>query len=65
MFTPNAGSVDRAVRIITGLILIVVGFFMVSGIAGLILGLVGFIPLITGAIGWCPAYIPCSINTRK
>ncbi|GAB4422755.1 MAG: DUF2892 domain-containing protein [Anaerolineae bacterium] len=65
MFTPNTGSADRAVRIIAGLILIVAGFFMVSGPAGLILGLVGFIPLVTGLVGWCPAYIPCNINTRK
>jgi hypothetical protein len=64
MLTPNAGSVDRAVRIIAGLILIVAGFF-ISGTAGIILGLVGFVPLLTGLAGWCPAYIPCNINTRK
>lgn len=65
MLTPNAGSVDRAVRIIVGLILIVTGFFVVAGTTGIILGLIGFVPLITGLVGWCPAYIPCNINTRK
>jgi hypothetical protein len=65
MFTPNEGAVDRVVRIIAGIVLIVLGFFMVSGTAGTVLGFVGFVPLVTGLIGWCPAYVPFRINTRK
>ena len=64
MFTSNTGSVDRIVRIVVGILMIVAGFFFISGSLGTIVGIVGFLPLITGAMGWCPAYIPCKINTR-
>ncbi len=61
----NVGSTDRLIRIVLGLILAVVGFFFVHGTLGLILGIVGLILLVTGALSWCPLYIPFKISTRK
>ena len=61
----NEGSTDRVIRIILGIILIVGGFFFLQGTWGIILGIVGFIPLITGIIGWCPIYAVSKISTRK
>lgn len=29
------------------------------------LGAIGLVPLITAAIGWCPAYAPFGIKTNK
>ena len=63
--TKNVGGIDRWLRIALGIVLIVAGFFFVKGTAGTILGIVGFIPLITGAIGWCPLYLPFRFSTRK
>ncbi|RMF02546.1 MAG: DUF2892 domain-containing protein [Chloroflexi bacterium] len=60
----NEHTVDRVVRIILGLALIWFGFFQMMGGWGLVVGFVGFIPLITGAIGWCPLYSVFKINTR-
>jgi hypothetical protein len=65
MFTQNVGGIDRVLRIILGLALIVGGFFFLSGLAGTIVGAVGFIPLITGLVGWCPLYLPFKFNTHK
>lgn len=65
MFTLNMGGIDRIIRIVAGLVLIVLGFFVLSGTWGIVVGIVGFIPLLTGLIGWCPLYLPFKISTRK
>ncbi len=54
----NVGSVDKTIRIILGLVILIVGIVAKSW-----LGLIGLIPLITGLIGWCPAYLPFGIST--
>lgn len=60
----NVGGIDRILRIVVGLVLVVVGFFVLSGTLGTVVGIVGLIPLATGAIGWCPLYLPFNISTR-
>ncbi len=56
----NVGSVDKVVRIILGLVIIVLGFVYSSW-----WGLVGIIPLATAFMGFCPAYYPFKISTNK
>ncbi len=56
----NVGKIDRTLRIVAGLALIGWGIS-----AGNIWGAVGIIPLFTGIIRWCPAYVPLSISTNK
>ncbi len=58
--TKNVGNIDRAIRIIVGVVIVGLGFFYESW-----WGIIGIIPIITGSIGWCPAYIPFKINTNK
>lgn len=55
----NEGTLDRALRIVAGLALIGLA---VSGTVGP-WGYVGVVPLLTGAIGWCPLYTMLGINT--
>lgn len=55
----NVGSPDRIIRILTGVALI---DLTVIGIIGA-WGWVGLIPLVTGAIGICPAYLLMKIRT--
>ena len=55
----NVGNTERAIRIGGGLILVVLA---ASGTAGL-WGYLGLLPMITGAIGWCPPYAMLGINT--
>lgn len=54
----NVGKVDKVLRIIVGLAIIIYGV-----IVGSWLGLVGLIPLLTAVISWCPLYCPLKIST--
>jgi hypothetical protein len=48
-----AGSTGRAVRIVAGLILIVIGIAAVRGVGGWILAIVGLVPLLAGVFDRC------------
>ena len=59
MFQVNVGNVDRALRIIVGLVLLSLVFVGPKTMWGLI----GIIPIITGLTRRCPAYSPFGIST--
>jgi hypothetical protein len=46
-------------------VLLVVGFAVIGGTAGIVVGVIGLIPLATGLIGWCPLYSLFKPRTRK
>lgn len=56
---PNEGTIDRAVRVIAGLVLIGLA---ATGTIG-VWGWIGLAPLLTGAIGVCPAYAILGVST--
>ena len=56
----NVAGVDRTLRIILGIAIIAAGIFYQS-----YWGAIGLIPLFTGLIGWCPAYLPFGMSTCK
>jgi Protein of unknown function (DUF2892) len=55
----NSGTIDRAARVIAGLALIALA---ATGSVGA-WGYIGVVPLLTGAIGFCPAYAIFGMNT--
>ncbi len=55
----NEGTVDRVLRIVAGLALIGLA---ATGTVGA-WGYLGVVPLLTGAIGWCPLYTVLGIKT--
>ncbi len=55
----NEGGMDRIARIVAGLVLIGLA---ATGMVG-VWGWLGIVPLVTGAIGWCPVYTLLGINT--
>lgn len=57
----NVGGMDRAVRIVAGTAVILLA---VTGIVGA-WGWIGVLPLATGIVGWCPAYLPFGWSTCK
>lgn len=62
----NEGTVDRILRIIVGIALIVVGLWVVgSQWAIWTLTIIGILLLITGIIGWCGIYALFGISTKK
>jgi len=56
----NVGTVDRAVRVVAGLVLIALA---ATGTIGLWGWIVGAIVLATGAIGFCGLYTLFGVNT--
>ena len=62
--TCNVGGVERAIRIVLGVMLLGIG-----ALAGLSTGwtatayVVGAVALLTGAVGFCPAWLLFGINT--
>jgi hypothetical protein len=62
----NTASWDRIVRILLGIVLLYLGWGgVVSGGAGTALKILGFVPLITGLVGWCPLYSLLRIRTKQ
>jgi len=62
----NMGTIDRIFRLVVVVIIAVLfATGQLSGIAAIILGIVAVVFLVTGVIGWCPAYLPFGISTHK
>jgi hypothetical protein len=62
----NESGVDRLIRVIAGVVILALGWTgMVSGTFGLVLKILGFVPLLTGIIGWCPLYALFKFRTNK
>ena len=59
--TKNVGGIDRILRLVVGVALIALA---VTGTVGW-WGYIGVVPLLTGLIGWCPAYLPFGLKTCK
>ena len=56
----NMGKIDRIARVVVGTGIIAAGVYFQSWF-----GAVGLIPLITAAVGWCPAYVPFGLSSCK
>jgi hypothetical protein len=62
----NVGSVDRTVRWVVGVALILLGVFgVLQGTAAIIGYVVAAIALITGTMSYCPLWAVFKINTAK
>lgn len=59
MFAHNESSIDRAVRVVLGIVLL---SLVVVGPKTL-WGLIGVVPLLTGFVGFCPLYRLLGIST--
>ena len=55
----NEGTIDRALRVIAGLVLITLA---ATGTIG-VWGWIGILPLLTGAVGFCPGYAMLGMST--
>jgi hypothetical protein len=57
----NVGGIDRTVRVVVGVALVALAATETLGAWAY----VGIVPILTGAIGWCPAYLPFGLSTCK
>jgi Na+(H+)/acetate symporter ActP len=62
----NMGTIDRLLRTIIAIVIIVLYFTgQITGTAAIILGILAVVFLLTSAISFCPLYVPLKINTKK
>lgn len=55
----NVGGIDKVLRILVGVVLLLLTF---TGTIGL-WGWIGVVPLVTGLMGYCPLYPLLGLNT--
>ena len=64
--TRNMGTADRVIRLLVVVVIAALYYTgQISGLAATILGIVAVAFLVTSLIGWCPAYAPFGLSTRK
>ncbi len=62
----NEAGWDRALRVVLGGVLLYLGWAgVVGGTLGVVLQVLAFVPLVTGIVGWCPAYSLFHVATKK
>lgn len=60
----NEGTIDRVVRLVLGVALLAVALVALGGLAAILVGLVAFILVLTGAVGYCPLYAVAHVRTN-
>lgn len=64
--TKNMGGIDRIVRAVVGIVLILYALGIIAPGTGYnVWGWIGVVPLLTALVGWCPAYLPFGFKTCK
>jgi Protein of unknown function (DUF2892) len=64
--TKNMGTADRTVRMLVALaIAVLYPARTISGTLPIVLGVVALLFFVTSLVGWCPAYLPFGLSTRK
>ena len=59
----NVGTVDRALRVVIGISLVLAGWLGSGGALGIILFVIGLVLLATGLLSRCPIYSVANLNT--
>ncbi len=61
----NEANWERILRAVADVGLLALAFLGLEGALAVVLGTVGGILLVTGAIGWCPLYAIFKFRTRQ
>ena len=61
----NASAWDRALRVVLGLTMLIIGWRSDFGSWSLALRVFALYPLITGVAGWCPIYALLRTGTHR
>lgn len=64
--TQNMGTADRLIRTLLAVVVLVLYLTgQITGLAAIILGIIAIIFLLTSLVGFCPAYFPFKLSTKK
>ncbi len=61
----NEGAWDRGLRMTAGLVLLWVAWAVASPVVSWAILAIALVALVTGIVGWCPAYAVFGISTRR
>jgi hypothetical protein len=62
----NMGFIDKVIRILIALVVVILYFLnIISGTIAIVLLIISGIFILTSLIGFCPLYLPFGINTGK
>jgi uncharacterized membrane protein len=61
----NLSPLDRVVRVVLGIALLGIGVFVVRGVVGVVVDLVGAVLIFSGVMGFCHIYKVCGLSTAK
>lgn len=66
MLPVNEAGWDRALRIALGIAMLALGWSgWLPDVFALGFKLLGWVPLVTGTVGWCPLYAVLRISTKR
>jgi hypothetical protein len=62
----NMGVIDRVIRILIAVVVVVLYFMhVISGTLAIILLILAGVFVLTSILGFCPLYLPLGLNTGK
>ena len=62
----NMGTIDKVIRILVAVVVVILYFtHVISGVLAIVLLALSAIFVITSLISFCPLYLPFGINTGK
>lgn len=61
----NVGSLDRILRILVGVGLLLFALFGPAELGWKWVGFIGVVPIFTALVGWCPAYTLLGVKTCR
>lgn len=53
----NVSDTERIIRAVLGIFGMLLGFLFIQGTVGTLVGVLGMLVFITGAVGWCGIYV--------
>ncbi|MFA7276171.1 MAG: DUF2892 domain-containing protein [Pseudobdellovibrionaceae bacterium] len=59
----NVGTADRIIRLVAGVILLSLTVILEGDVRWI--GLIGIVPILTAAAGFCPMYCPLNVDTTS
>jgi len=62
----NMGTIDKVIRVLIALVIIVLYFTnVITGTFGIVLLIVAALFILTSILGFCPGYLPFGFSTNK
>ena len=62
----NMGNLDKAIRVLVAVVIVLLYFtHVISGTLAIVLLVLGGVFILTSAVGTCPLYLPFNFSTKK